>query len=428
MTISEVGGRVTIDKYFRDFIDDCRRNDLFPESTIRALESKLLSMSAALSVVEAFRQAGAVYLDQINRSTIRHTKRLIRQTYNTPAQAGAVESAAGTAIRYGMDNGLFGHQSLKERDLYPLKQQRKSSAKVLQLSPEQVTALSTKPLGNTAFEQWRNTAIFKIYMLVHGLRSGTEIWRLNECDYNRQALEHTITREHGYRQTIALRKNDRNTVDMWLFQKHGRIEGWRKRGVVAADEDAFFISSEPRKKNGKLTWRMDTAQLINEFDKIRKMLGFPDEVKPGTLRHNSCTRMQAAAMVLGYHESYGCTLQDHGEQTERQHYSAIIGPDIENLGRSPEENVEFHEHIAAHAFARFLVCPFQLRHIGVIFDSLLVMGRLQRRVMMREYREDLLDLDNMPSNPYTRPIKDVLAFTKLICQKTVLCLCPWMSH
>ena len=428
MTDSANGGRETIEKTYRDFIDDCRENDVFPESTIKALENKLLGVSATLSAVEAFRQAGAIYLDQINRSTIRLAKRLIRKAYKKPAQAGAVESAINTALRDAMDRGLFGNQTLRERDLYPLKQQRKNPAKPEQLSPEQSATLSTKIPGGDEFERRRNEAIFVTCMLVHGFRSGTEIWKLNERDYNRCTLELTVTRERGHRQTIALRKIDRDVLDRWLAAKLQRIKELRDRGIVAEDEDALFISDKPLRRKGKLTLRLATNKLDAEFDKIRDCLGFPGEVKAGWLRHNSCTRMQQNAMAMGFHEGYVSTLEDHGEEIERLYYSCIIGPEIEILARSPEEAIELLERIAAHAFFRFLTRPNQLRHLSVLVPALFVMGRLQMRIMLGEYRDDLLDLDHMPPNPFAGPVRDVAAIVKLSFQKMFHCLCPWMSH
>jgi hypothetical protein len=428
MSDSAGDGRKTIEQAFRDFIRDCRENDVFPESSIKALENRLLGVLAALNAVEAFRQAGAIYLDQINRPTIRLAKRLIRKTYLNPAQAGGVESAISTTLRDMMDRGLFGNQTLRERDLNPLKYQRKNGPKPEQLSQEQSAALTTRVPGDDEFERRRNEAIFGVCMLVHGFRSGMEIWKLNECDYNRYALELTVTRERGHRQTIALRKIDRDVLDRSLAQKHQRIKELRDQGIVAEDEDALFISNKPRLRNGKLTLRLDTGKLIAVFDKIRSSLGFPSEVKAGWLRHNSCTRMQQNAMCLGFHEGYVSTLEDHGEEIERLYYSCIIGPEIEILARSPEEAIGLLERIAAHGFARFLTKPYQLRHLSVLIPALLVMGRLQLRIMLGEYRDDLLDLDHMPRNPFAGPVSNVASMFKLIYHNTILCLCPWISR
>jgi len=421
-------GRITVKEYFRVFITDCRENDLYEASTIDAYENKLLGDTAVLSGVEALRLARAVYLDQVNRSVIRQAKRLIRKAYPKPAQAGAVESALNTALKHGMDNGLFGKPTLREKDLYELKQKRKNPPKAEQLSPEEAAALSKAPLGEPGFEHWRNQAIFVNCMLVHGFRAGTEIWRQNEGDYNRQALEMTITRERGHRQTVVLRKADRIALDRWLLEKRKRIEEMRVRGIVAADEDALFISDKPRMRNGKLTWRMDTPQLIAEFDKIRTQLGFPSEIKGGWLRHNSCTSLQQIAMALGYHEGYISTIEDHSVLTERLYYAVIIGPEIEILARTQQEAIELLERIAAHAVVRFLTHPLQLRHFSVIVFAILTMGRLQMRAMLSDYRDDLLDLDNMPRNPFMCPIRNVADMVRLISQKTILCLCPWISH
>lgn len=428
MSDSESDGRMIIEQFFREFIRYCRDNDVFPESSIKALENRLLGASAVLSAVEAFRRAGAIHLNEINRSTIRLAKRLIRKAYAKPAQAGGVESAINTALRDAMDRGLFGDQTLRERDLYPMKQQRKNPAKPEQLSCEQSAALATKIPGDDEFERRRNEAIFVTCMEVHGFRSGTEIWKLNESDYNRYALELTVTRERGHRQTIALRKIDRDVLDRWLAAKHKRIKELHDQGILAEDQDALFINGQPLRRNSKLTWRLDTGRLIAEFAKIRDCLGFPSEVKAGWLRHNSCTRMQQNAMAMGFHEGYVSTIEDHREEIERLYYSCIIGPEIEILARSPEEAIELMERIAAHAFVRFLTKPYQLRHLSVLIPTLLVMGRLQLRIMLGEYREDLLDLDHMPRNPFAKPIRDFASIVKFTSKMTVLCLCPWMSR
>jgi hypothetical protein len=185
----------------------------------------------------------------------------------------------------------------------------------------------------------------------------------------------------------------------WIRIKRVHQETYLKAGgMPAEDRDAIFINNAPVMREGKLTWLMSKETIANTL----KSICATNDVKyaaPSVLRRNSCVNGQIAAMAYGYHEGYVSNLRGHLESTEKDHYSRILGPEVEFTNRLPPENIELSERIVSHSVQEFLENPRQLRHFACAWSSFQSLGRFELREKLTQYRSGELDLDRFPAKP-----------------------------
>lgn len=103
---------------------------------------------------------------------------------------------------------------------------------------------------------------------------------------------------------------------------------------------------------------------------------------------------QQNAMSMGYHEKYAATLNAHTEQTERDYYVSILGPEIEVLSRFPDQNLELCENILAFCLKSYSEEPHRTRHLACALNTIEVMGRIQFREVLHQYRKGSISLES----------------------------------
>lgn len=368
-------------------------------SSYDAYESLLIRNSAAINGIDALNLAGIHYVEDITRQRLKRTSEQLKEHLLSKSDRSGVATAIRQALIWGIENRSHYGFKCNTKDVKDwLKMPSKKADKILQISDEELYKLKKSRLGDSDIEHFQNRLMVIVLGLGHGIRSGSEVTKLKDKNFNPTLMELTIHRKGETDQVVPLRKNDTRDMIIWIKMKHNYIKKYgKKRDVKSVNADSLFIKINPNVSKNQLDWALPPGGPNIIFKKLREMLNIEKNKRFGTLRHTSCTMQQQNAMALGYHEKYAATLNAHSEQTERDYYVSTLGPEVEILSRFPEENIDLCESIFADAINEFSKKPSETRHLACAMTSLEVMGRLQFREVLNNYRKGKNDLETISS-------------------------------
>jgi site-specific recombinase XerD len=388
---------VPVEEFLHDFIVDEKSHSPDNDVSANSYEKKLFSLGKGLNGIQALKKAGVEYSNQITRTTLKRTKKFLVEAHPI-TYASAIVSAIQVALEWGKSQPQYG-LNITDRDLKAYRLPSKRPYRIVQLTDLEMQKLRSKRLGITDLEHLQNRLILLVLALGHGIRSANEMVKINEDDFDGTLMELIINRKGKQKQSIPLRKQDCNDIEYWIKQKRDHINNYVKRNPgTGIDSNALFIKIRPAKRNGKINWRMPSTMPSTIFKNLRINLNINENKVVGTLRHSSCTMQQRNAMAMGYHERYASTLNAHSEQTERDYYVSILGSEVEILSRFPDENINLCENIVAHSIDLYRKNPSKIRHVACAMEAMQVMGRLQFRQILDQYRSSNIDLDSMPKH------------------------------
>ncbi len=399
--------------------------DHLSEKSVESYRSRLVGNRKPMNWLDACDKAGIKTANHVESHTVAVAKRTMKKACHADnTEFGHFDSAFNGAMKWAIAKKFV---LISVWDLKTVKQGRKAPPKIEMAPEELIQILRTRRLGGSDFEHKRNRALLLTCLVRAGYRTGKEVLSITENSIDWKDLSVQVRREAGHLQNVPLRHEDMEVLKQWVEVKRQRQRQYLEDGgQPAAEADALFISHSPTHRNGVLTWKMSNATISLALKRICIDHGI-EYAPPSVLRRNSCVLSQEAAMAVGYHESYVCVLKDHETKTERDHYSRIVGPEIEFLNRLPSENIAFLERIAAHSVHRFMERPHALRHIACAKTSMDILGRFQLRQMLDEYRRGGLDLDRVPPRPAwaNAPVKGIIGMILIALLASIF---PWLAR
>lgn len=393
---------ISIVDLINEFLEDEKSHLADNTSSYDAFESRLKrsSETQVLNGIDALHLAGIYYVNEVTRQRLRRTANHLKSSPNK-MDASNVATAIRQALIWGIENrSYYGFQCNTSDVRTWLKMPSKKAEKIIQISEEELIALKNSSLGDTPIEHLQNRIMIITLALGHGIRTGSEIVSLKEKDLNPNLMELTVHRKGETDQVIPLRKQDTTDLNSWIKSKNKYIQKYSKnyKNIKNINTDALFIRINPNQRNGEINWALPPSGPNIAFKKLREALNIDENKIFGTLRHTSCTMQQQNAMSMGYHEKYAATLNAHSEQTERDYYVSILGPEVEILSRFPDENIDFCESIFTDSLLKYKNTPSEIRHLACAMTSLEIMGRLQFRSVLQSYRNNKNDLEKLSPN------------------------------
>jgi hypothetical protein len=367
------------------------------EKTVQTRRSQLLGDREPMNWIQAFNLCD-VYTTVMKPYDLATVKTLMkRECKKIDVEYAHFDSALNAAFKWGISIGLI---PLTEWDLSIVKQNKKSPAKIEWAPEDVIDILRTKRLGETDFLHLRNYCIIVISLLHIGARTGKEILGQRENHIKAGNLHAMLIRENGDKETVPYRRSDIAFLEQLVEMNHEIRKQYGDAGGKPADgADALFINPTPRVRDGKLTFEMSNNDIQSIIEWCAERYGF-NYIAPSVFRRNSCVYGQIAAMCCGFHESYVSNLRGHENETERDHYSRIVGPEIEFINRHPKENIELQERIFSHSIHEWLEKPHESRHLACAITTLQSLGRFEMREKLSRYRAGDLDLDRFPHRPF----------------------------